>query len=269
MLTQLIILVGTLLFFFLADFIFGSTFLSASIKSVVLVIAGPLLAYRLSTIKSLWRELLRIFAEQAARDGALVTEIARVAYVWQVEGYRGLENELHKIKDPFLRTGIELLADSCEPEEIKTILNRQSQLSLAARSAEGNILAVLAKRANSFGLIGTVIGIIMVLGSIGDSAAMGNGIAMALLSTLYGLLLANLVYLPLHNKFKASLRMEHRSHLLVMDGVNYLALGKCSRSIAYRLRSFLAGEEKTVPPKEMIMSVSQHRLNAEGAMVQG
>lgn len=266
MLFKATVVVAVSLFFILADLMLGTSILTANIKSGLLVIIGPLLsamvAYRLPAIRSLFHSLCKLYGPGESANPALIQELERVAYQWRAGGYRALEKATWAIADPFLRSGVELVADGYQPEEIKKMLNRQCRVYFAGRSAEGNILGALAKQAQTFGYIGTVIGIMSVLGDIGNTTAIGNGLAMALLSTIYGLLLANLVYLPLHEKFKARLGREYKSHLLVIDGVNSLACGKSSRAIAYRLQSFLDEEEKPTLAEETIISMPQHRLAA-------
>lgn len=271
MLLKMIMPAGILLVFFLSDILFGNTFLSANVKSGLLVIVGPVLGavlvHGFPAIKSLWERALRIFDEDEGRDAALVKEIGRLAYSWQAHGYRGLEKASHQIIDPLLRTGVVLVADGCKAEEVCKILRRKSRIYFTGRSAEGDILRVLAGQAQSFGLVGTVIGMIAALGSIGNPVAVGNGISMALCSVLYGLLLANLVYRPLHKKFKVRLRRDYKSHMLIMAGVNYLADGKSSRAINYRLQSFLDREEQDLPRRSRLEPVVRHSFNGDGVMV--
>ena len=263
MLFKLTMLTGTFLLFLLSDMLFGTTLLSAIITGGVLVTFGPLLggvlAYRLSAVKSLGRDIFGMFSEEGATDAAMIKEIEQVAYIWQADGYRGLEKATRKISDPFLRIGVGLVADCCEPTEVRAILERQSRLYFVGRAAQGGIFRFLARQAQTFGLIGTVIGMIMALRSIGDPIAIGNGMAIALFSTLFGLLLANLVYRPLHGKFKELLRREYRRKRLIMDGVNYLATGKGSRAIAYYLQPLLEVEEP-LPCGNGLLHVPQHHF---------
>ncbi len=266
MLFKLTMLAGAILLFLLSDVLFGTTLLSATVAGGLLVTVGPLLgavlAYRLPAVKSLWLDIVDMFTEEEAPDAAMIKEIEQVAYIWQADGYRGLEKATRKISDPLLRIGVGLVADCCEPAEVRTILERQSRLYFSGRAAQGGIFRFLARQAQTFGLVGTVIGMIMALRSVGDPIAIGNGMAVALFSTLFGLLLANLVYRPLHGKFKELLRREYKSQLLIMDGVNYLATGKCSRAIAYRLQPFLEVEEEPLSGGNGLMHERLHRFAA-------
>lgn len=260
MLYKFIMLAGVLLFFFLADVVFGNSNLAANVKSGLLVVGGPFLAiflsYQLQVIKSLGRRVVKMFREEGeAREFVLINEIEEMANAWHAGGHRQLEKAARRTASPLLRTGAGMIADGYKAGEIRKILSRQCRLYFADRAVEGEVLLALGKLTMTFGIIGTIVGVIRALGAIGDATAIANGMAIALLSSLYGLLLANFVYMPLHKKFEAHLSDEHKGNALIMEGVNCLVLGHSSRAISYRLNSFLGGEYKPAPRENQIFAV--------------
>ncbi len=266
MLIKLILTAGIVSFIFMSDIMSGSTTLSANLKSGLLVVVGPLLgtvlAYHLSTIKSLFASIAKMLSQQETRDFSLINEIEKVAHAWHTDGHRGLETVAQQTAHPFLRTGAGLIADGYKVSEIRKILASQCEMYFSRREAESNILLALAKLTQSFGFIGTVIGLIRVLGSLDDPAVIGNGMSLALLTTLHGLLLANFVYLPLYKKFQEHLRKEYKNYSLIMEGISCLAIGKSSRSISYRLHSFLGNEHDMTPREKRIIAFPPNRLAA-------
>ena len=264
MLLKLIMVAGIILFYFLSDAIFGSSTLLANIQCALLVVVGPLLgvrlAYRLSIVKGLHRSIIKMLTRPDEEDLELISQIEKIAYVWHNSGYRGLEAAAGKINHPLLRTGAGLVADGCEAGEMRKILVRQCRIYFSGRKAESNILLSLAKLTQTFGFIGTFFGMSMLLRSINDPVAIGYGMAIALLSTLHGLLLANLLYKPLYEKVRAEIRKEYKNYALIIEGVTCLAKGKSSRSISYRLHSFIGGEDNLTPRDNLVVADSHHRL---------
>ncbi|MDH3359323.1 MAG: MotA/TolQ/ExbB proton channel family protein [Desulfobulbaceae bacterium] len=271
MLLKIIMLAGVMLFFFLADFLFGSTNLSANCKSVVLVVAGPFLgialAYQLPLIKSLYHRIVKMFKQEGeAKEFILINEIEELADAWHSGGNRLLEKVVPKSTNSLLRSGAGMIADGYKVEEIRKVLARQCRIYFADRATEGEILLALGRLTQTFGFIGTIVGMIRVFGAIGDPAAMGNGMAIALISSLHGLMLANFVYVPLYKKFEAHLNDEHKNYTLIMEGVNCLALGKSTRAISYRLNSFLGREHKMVPGEIQVIPHVHHHMSGNGML---
>ena len=269
MVVKIIMLAGVLLFFFLADFVFGNTSLSANCKSGLLVVVGPLLgtmlAYRLPIIKALFQRIVKMFKQEGeAKDFVLINEIEELANAWHTGGHRRLEIVAGKTTSSLLRTGAGMIADGYKVGEIRKILSRQCKMYFADRAVEGDVLLALGKYTQAFGYIGTVVGMIRVFESIGDPVAIGNGLAIALLSTLHGLLLANFVYMPLHKKFENHMNDEYRSCSLILEGINSLALGKSSRAISYRLNSFLGNEHEVALPEKQIATAPHHHFAGAG-----
>ena len=264
MLLKLIMLAGILMFVFLSDAMSGSATLSANCKSGLLVVVGPLLgtllAYQLPTIKSLFCSISKMLNHQESRDFTLINEMEKMAHAWQTSGHRGLETAARESNYPFLRAGAGLIADGYKASEIRKILASQCEMHFSGREAESSILLALAKLTQSFGFIGTVIGLIKVLGSMDDPVAIGNGMSIALLTTLHGLLLANFIYMPLYKKFQEHLRKEYKNYSLIIEGVTSLAIGKSSRSITYRLHSFLGDEHNMTPREKRIIAMPSQRL---------
>ncbi|MEX0779602.1 MAG: MotA/TolQ/ExbB proton channel family protein [Balneolales bacterium] len=128
-------------------------------------------------------ELINMFARKARRDGMLA-----------------LEDDLHKIDDSFLRNGLLSVMDGLKKETLLNILN--DQLENAERVMERGIrvLGSMADYSPAFGMMGTVIGLVLMLQNIEDPESLGHGLAIALLTTLYGTLLANIFFLPLSGK---------------------------------------------------------------------
>ena len=143
----------------------------------------------------------------------------------------------------FLRKGVELVADGYDRFDIRNIMERDYELYFSQKESQINILNTLAKLAPVFGFVGTIIGLINVLSEMGNPEHIGKGMALALLTTFYGLLFANFLFLPLAKKLSEHIKAEATALNVILDGIMDIADLKNSRSISHRLTSYLDVEK--------------------------
>jgi len=184
----------------------------------------------------------------------LVTEILGLAEVARREGLLAVEPRIPSVADPFLARAVQLVVDGTRPEMVEEILRLDVEL-LQSRHREGkNLFDQLGRYAPAFGMIGTLIGLILMLGNMSDPSRIGSGMAVALVTTLYGALAANLAFLPLGEK----LAMMHRHELLarevVVRGVMAIQNGESPRAVSHRLASFLPPEARSEQPNDRIVA---------------
>ncbi|RKY89473.1 motility protein A [candidate division KSB1 bacterium] len=171
--------------------------------------------------------LLVKFAERARREGILA-----------------LEKQMEEVKDTFLRNGIQLAVDGTEPELLKDIM--ETELSyLEERHARGrSIFESLGAYAPAWGMIGTLIGLILMLASLDNPDALGPGMALALITTFYGAVVANLIALPLAGKLKDKSKDEVLIRELMIQGILSIQSGDNPRIVEQKLNSFIAPKER-------------------------
>ena len=166
------------------------------------------------------------------------------------EGLLALEEESKKIEDPFLRKGIMLVVDGIEPVQVRTILELEIH-NMEARHAMGyGFFNTAGGFSPTFGIIGTVMGLISVLKSLSDPDKLAKSIASAFLATLWGLIAANMVFLPVGSKLATKSHEEVAYRRMLLEGILSLQAGENPRLIREKLSVFLApnkrgsGEEK-------------------------
>jgi chemotaxis protein MotA len=170
--------------------------------------------------------LLITFAEKARREGLL-----------------SLEEDIESLNDPFLQKGVKLIVDGTDPEIVKNTLENDIYLFEERKKEEIEIFAQAGGFCPTMGIIGTVTGLVLVLGNLGgDAAALGHSIAAAFIATLYGIGFANLVFLPVANKLKMKLKLEILGKEFALIGMRSLQTGDNPSLIKDKLQSFL--EEK-------------------------
>ncbi len=171
------------------------------------------------------------FAERARREGILA-----------------LEGSMDEIDDEFIKSGLRLAVDGVEPELIKDIL--QTELAfIEDRHRNGqSILAYMGTASPALGMIGTLIGLVKMLQNLSDPNAIGPSMAIALLTTLYGALMANLAFIPLSGKLKTRTQEEILLKEVAIEGVMSIQSGDNPRILEQKLLAFLSPSIR--PPRE-------------------
>ncbi|MCH2132156.1 MAG: motility protein A [Phycisphaerales bacterium] len=178
-------------------------------------------------------------------------QIARLVSLSEVarrEGVLALEGTLEEIDDPFLVRGVQLAIDGADAETIRMVLETELDVLVERHEAGRSMFEQLGRYAPAFGMIGTVIGLVAMLANMDDPSAIGAGMAAALLTTLYGALLANLVFLPLADKLAARTTEEVRVRSMAIQGVLGIQAGDNPRHVESKLRTFL-------PPRSRVEGV--------------
>lgn len=170
-------------------------------------------------------DLLVDFAEKARREGLLA-----------------LEQDAADLDDAFLQKGIQLVVDGTDPELVRNILETKLTF-LEERHAEGqSIFNTMAELAPAYGMIGTLIGLIQMLTELEDPSNIGQGMAVALITTLYGTILANLIFIPMAGKLKIASQEEVLLKEVMIEGILSIQAGENPRIVREKLTAFLASE---------------------------
>lgn len=168
-----------------------------------------------------------------------VEQLVRLSEMARREGILALERSVAEIEDDFLKTGIRLAVDGIEPELIKEILQTEIAF-MEDRHKKG--LAILEYVAGVFpamGMIGTLIGLVAMLQNLSDPSSIGPAMAVAILTTLYGALVANLVAIPMSKKLAARSAEEIHAREVVIEGIMAIQSGDNPRIVEQRLLAFL------------------------------
>ena len=173
-----------------------------------------------------------------------VTTLVAFAERARREGLLALEEMAKTVDDPFMRKGIELAVDGTDPDELREIMEAEIASKKAADKAGAKLFADMGGFAPTLGIIGTVLGLIHVLENLSEPEKLGHLIAGAFVATLWGVLTANVLWLPLGSKLKRLGEIEVHHMQLVMEGVLAVQAGANPRVIEQKLLSFLPAAER-------------------------
>lgn len=232
--------------------IFTSIFLSAeditifiNLPGVFIVVGGTLsatlLSYPLQEVLRVFKTLLVVLRNERQYAEDDQKELVAISLLLLKANMADIEQALGKIKNPFLHTGIQLVIDNTPITEIIELLEWRIFKLKTREAAEAQIYRSMAMYAPAFGMLGTLIGLVNMLYNMGDSAMelIGINMGLALLTTLYGVTLSNLLLKPIALKFER--RTEQRILLMntIMEGVLLLARGHSPSYIREYLKTFV------------------------------
>lgn len=155
------------------------------------------------------------------------------------DGLLALEDDIDKIDDPFMKKGFQMAVDGSTTEVLRTVMEDELA-SMKERHLIGQgIFKALGAYAPAFGMIGTLVGLVAMLKNMSDPASLGAGMAVALLTTLYGAMVANLIALPLAGKLEQRSLEESALKTMVIEGVVAIQEGHSPRIVSEKLRAFI------------------------------
>jgi len=202
-------------------------------------IASVLVAFPVRNVLGATKVLRTCFFTKAMNPTDLIANMVRFAELARRDGILALENVTHEIKDPFLVSGIQMAVDGTDPDLIESIMMNDLE-TIEARHADGKaIFDTIGRYAPAFGMIGTLIGLVIMLKNMNDPSSIGPAMAVALLTTFYGAVLANLVALPMADKLGLRSREEILLKLIMIKGVMAIQSGDNPRIVEQKLKTFL------------------------------
>ncbi len=219
-----------------------------SMEGFLIVIGGTIanafMSYQAVYVHRAFNAVWHMMQKPAATREGLNAEIMRLikwAYLVHSKGLIGLEGEIGtKIQEPLLRYGVELVVTRYQPEVIRTMMNTAVEADFERSIAPVTVLKNMASTAPAFGMVGTLVGMVIMLQNIqADMSMIGTGLAVALLATLYGIITARLVCLPAADKLMQKQEIMRFRNYMMTEGLVLLAEKQSPRYMQDKLNSFL------------------------------
>lgn len=239
------IFLSIILFLFIVIFAANDPLSFLNLTGFVIVIGGTIaaifLSYPLRDIKHSLKSLKLIFFYESLNPQREANEIITVSRMWFNRDKLAIENIIDSINNPYLKTGFQLVVDNTPVEDILALLKWRIARLRAKEKTEANIFYSLAAYSPAFGMLGTLIGMINMLQIIElkDIAGISYNMGTALITTFYGLIMANLVFHPIAIKLERRTEQRIMIMSMVMDGITLIADRRSPSFIRETLKSFI------------------------------
>lgn len=225
-----------------------------NVPSMFIVLGGTLAAtlvrYPLGRVFGLMGIVMKTVFFKLSTPRVEVQRMVEFAKVARKEGLLALENKVADVKDVFLAKSIQLLVDGTDADGLRTILERDIENVRQRHSIGKGILESMGTVAPAFGMMGTLIGLVLMLRDLEDPSQIGVGMATALITTFYGVLLANLVCLPMGGKLELRTKEETLLKELMVEGIVAIQSGDNPNIVEEKLKIYLS-------PSQRKMSISE------------
>ncbi|MBO8138203.1 MAG: flagellar motor protein [Desulfotomaculum sp.] len=233
----------------------GGHLSSLMAPSAALIVFGgtfgaTIVAYSFDEIKTIPKLLLLTATRKIPPYDQAIDQIVELADMARKEGLLYIDNQLENVEDPFLRKAMQLVVDGTDPEMVRNILETEMYASHERHEVGASIFEAAGGYSPTMGIIGTVMGLVHVLGSIEDPDSLGPAIAMAFAATLYGVSAANIIYFPVAGRLKNLSKKELLLKELQIEGVLALQAGYNPVLIRERLNAYLRNSTKAETAEE-------------------
>lgn len=185
------------------------------------------------------KSFAKIFFPPRIAAAEAIQKILSWSNVARKEGLLGLESLVEAEPDPFARKGLQLLVDGSEPDAIRAILEVELGTLEHGDLQAAKVYEGMGGYSPTIGIIGAVMGLIHVMQNLSDPSKLGSGIAVAFVATIYGVGLANLLFLPCANKLKAHVHSQTQFREMIIEGIVSISHGENPRNIETKLQGYL------------------------------
>ncbi|MGM0577158.1 MAG: flagellar motor protein PomA [Myxococcota bacterium] len=224
----------------------GSGTLFVNVPSILIVfggtIAATLIRFPLKQCFRAFKVALKAFRYKAEKPLDLVKQSVELAGVVRREGLLALENQ--EVDNDFFGKGLRLCVDGLEPEFVRKVLTEEMEQTVERHESGQSIFKAVGEASPAMGMIGTLIGLVQMLATMDDPKSIGPAMAVALLTTLYGAALANLIALPIADKLALRSEEEALNKSLIIEAVGSIQEGRNPRVMEELLMSYLPGSEQ-------------------------
>lgn len=240
--------IGLLVAFGLVGMAIGGGILSfIDVPSILIVIGGTigvvLVGYPLANVLGMVGIIIKTFMYKVDSASDTIVKLVELAQVVRKEGILALESRVGEVENQFMANGLQMAIDGQEPSDIEDILYMEMDKLTDRHTRGADMLTALGTYAPSMGMIGTLVGLVLMLQNMSDPSSIGPSMSVALLTTFYGALMANIIFLPMAGKLKARSKEEMLVMEIILTGVQSLVAGENPRVMEQKLLGYL-------PPKE-------------------
>lgn len=245
----------------------GDIMLFWSLSSIMIVLGGTfasiMINFSMSQVLSVFPLLKVAFSKKTNDSIRIIETLVDFAETSRREGLLALEEKAQAIDEPFLQKGIQLVVDGTDAELVRSILEIELVFLEERHRIGQRIFEQMGALSPAYGMIGTVIGLIAMLGDLDDPGQIGMGMAVALITTLYGAILANLVFLPIAGKLRIKSDEEIIMKQVMIEGILSIQAGENPRIVEEKLKAFLSPVERKTAER----SRGGERSSPEGVTV--
>ncbi len=225
----------------------SSLMLFWNLPSVVIVVGGSLastlIGFPLSDVLSIFKVSMKVFMFKIEKPENIIANLVEISNKARKGGLLSIEGDIKETSDPYLAKALQMTVDGVKTVDIAAIMQKQMSLTSDEHKTGIALLSGMGAYAPAFGMIGTLIGLVQMLANLDDPSTIGPKMAVAMITTFYGAIMANLFFIPMSDKLKIRSEQEISNMNIIYEGVVSIREGEHPRLMEDKLNVYL-GDNK-------------------------
>ncbi|SCX94694.1 motility protein A [Desulfoluna spongiiphila] len=222
----------------------SSLMLFWNMPSVMIVVGGTiastLIAYPLKEFLGVFKTVGKVFMFKIEKPEDLVKALVEISNKARKGGLLSIEADINSTEDPYLKSALQMTVDGVKTSDIAAVMQKRMELTHREHKVGYSVLASMGSYAPAFGMVGTLIGLVQMLANLDDPSSIGPKMAVAMITTFYGALMANLFFIPMSDKLKLRSEEEIMNMTLLYEGVVSIREGEHPRLMEDKLNVYLS-----------------------------
>lgn len=231
----------------------GSLRLFWDLISVFIVVGGTiaaaLIANPLTDFLGVFKTVMKVFIFKIEKPENLIKTLVEISNKARKGGLLSIEGDLKTTSDPYLRQALQMTVDGVKTSDIAAVMQKKMELTANSNKSGFSLLKSMGSYAPAFGMIGTLVGLVQMLANLDDPSSIGPKMAVAMITTFYGSIMANLFFIPMADKLKVRSEEEIMNMTLLYEGVVSIREGEHPRLMEDKLNVYLRGKGKAEEDK--------------------
>ena len=216
--------------------------------SVMIVFGGTIgaamIAYPLKEFLAVFKTVVKVFVFKIEKPEELIQVLVEISNKARKGGLLSIEADINSTEDPYLKSALQMTVDGVKTSDIAAVMQKRMELTAREHKLGYSVLSSMGAYAPAFGMVGTLIGLVQMLANLDDPSSIGPKMAVAMITTFYGALLANLFFIPMADKLKLRSGEEILNMTLLYEGVVSIREGEHPRLMEDKLNVYLVGGGK-------------------------
>jgi len=219
-----------------------------NIPSILIVVGGTfaatMIAYPLADFLSVFKTSVKVFMFKIEASEDIIANLIEISNKARKGGLLSIEGDIQNTSDKYLAQALQMTVDGVKTGDIAQIMQKQMSLKKKQLNIGSNIFKNMGAYSPAFGMIGTLIGLVQMLANLDDPSSIGPKMAVAMITTFYGSVLANLFFIPMSDKLKGRNEEEMVSMNIIFEGIISIREGEHPKLMEDKLNIYLSGGEK-------------------------
>ncbi len=223
----------------------GSIMMFVNIPSILIVVGGTIAAtmigFPLSDIMGLFKNGMRVFMFKIEKAEDIIANLVEISNKARKGGLLSIEGDIQSTADPYLAQALQMTVDGVKTGDIAAIMQKKMSLTKKRLETGSALFSSMGSYAPAFGMIGTLIGLVQMLANLDDPSSIGPKMAVAMITTFYGAVMANLFFIPMADKLNGRAEEEVTNMNIIFEGIISIREGEHPKLMEDKLNVYLAG----------------------------